>query len=243
MPEIPEAPVIGTEDDYIKIKKVLADFVELRKPAFNNLFDNDEITLIDIITKIDEKWVANEDGDGLFGLEDRRLLSYLKDTANLSHLTVSNISTLQNYSNTKHIIVESDSGITLSDYSKTVQIEDEDGTSESIEQGVKIKVNDSIMKLLKFNSDSSNINISYDTGKKELIITQKKFEFISEEFRTQFDIEHNLDTMSLGITILCRDENTYNYTEEFAKIEHIDNNNIKVKFTEAVKCKIIITML
>jgi len=228
-------------NDYIKVKKVIADFVEIKGTKFVNLFLNDEKTLIDLIKTIDKKWVeTTEDEDGLFSKEDKKLLLYLKETNNLSHLNVSDLPNLENYQNVKHIVIEKDSCLELDDYKKTIH--DDENNIDIIEQGVKLSVNDNIMKLLKFNSTDSNIDIKYNSNLNELLITQKRYEFNSDDYKTNFTINHKLNSYNLKVVLFVRDENL-KWTEEYAKVTYIDENNININFTEAVKCKVLINKI
>lgn len=237
---------MNNESDFIKVKKVLADFVEIKGGSFANLFLNDEKTLVNFIKTIDKRWVALDEEQydvGLFSKDDKRLLLYLKDQNNLSHLNITDLSNLEKYENIKHIVIEKDSYLNLDDYKKTIQKTDENGeTKEVIEQGVKLSVNDNIMKLLKFNSNGANIDINYDNTKNELLITQKKFIFESQDYKTLFDIKHNLDSDNLNVKILCRDDYN-NWVDEFAKITYTDLDTISINFTEAVQCRVIISKL
>jgi len=229
-------------NDFIKVKKVIADFVEIKGTKFLNLFLNEDKTLVDLLKRIDNSWVeATEDEDGIFSKEDKRLLLYLKEQAKLTHLSFTNLSNLDSYSNLKHIVIENDSYLSIEDYKKVIP--SGDGNIENtIEQGVKLKVNDNIMKLLKFKSSSST-NINYDEVNHELLITQKNFEFISDKYLTVFEINHNLGTTNITTNIFSKNDENNIWVNEIAKVEILDENNIKVNFTEALKCKVIISAI
>jgi len=237
---------IGTEHYKILIEDFIDNEVNVgykfAKNFYNGGSENEDKTLVDLLKRIDNSWVeATEDEDGIFSKEDKRLLLYLKEQAKLTHLSFTNLSNLDSYSNLKHIVIENDSYLSIEDYKKVIP--SGDGNIENtIEQGVKLKVNDNIMKLLKFKSSSST-NINYDEVNHELLITQKNFEFISDKYLTVFEINHNLGTTNITTNIFSKNDENNIWVNEIAKVEILDENNIKVNFTEALKCKVIISAI
>ena len=234
------------ETEFIKVKKILADFVRIKGTDFVNLFTNDDMTLINLLKQVDDKWVnATTEYDGLFSKEDKRLLLFLKEQHGLSFVNALDLSTGTDYNNINNIVIDQNSSITMEDFKKNSTITYNDGTTlDVIQQGVKLKVNDNIMKLLKFKSSAqSNVSISYDNNNHELLITQKTYEYVSEEYKTIFTLHHNLNTQNINTKVFVKDEDTGKWTDAYVKIVYLDSNSIEIRFTEATLCKIVISIL
>ena len=235
-----------TETEFIKVKKILADFVRIKGTDFVNLFTNDDQTLVNLLKQVDTKWVnATNDQDGLFSKEDKRLLLFLKEHYGLSFVNALDLTTDTEFNNINTIVIDQTSSITMEDFKNNNTINYNDGsTLDVIQQGVKLKVNDNIMKLLKFKSSAqSNVNISYDNNNHELLISQKTYEYISEEYKTIFTLFHHLNTQNLNVKVFVKDEDTNKWTDAYVKIIYLDSNSIEIRFTEATLCKIVISIL
>lgn len=242
------------DNNYIKARKILADFVEIKNPnnskLYNNLFTN-ENTLIEFLSKIDESWVnATNTESGLFSPEDKRLLKVLVDhyefNAGRGTIKVSDISTATDIEATQ-VVIDNSSNLEIENYSSEEMVEsilDPNGPKQKVvTNGVKLSVSPKVMGLLKFvnhSQNSSNIEIKYDENREELVIVQKRFEFESTSKKTVFNINHNLGTKHLLTKIYTKNAQNI-YVEAHAPVIPIDDNNAKVTFTTAVSCKILLT--
>ena len=209
--------------ELLQFKKILVDFVKIKYPdnynLFTNLFEKEE-NVLEILKTIDEKWVpATSEQSGLFSKDDKVILD---DLAKRIGVNIYDLLKNKKYKNVENIAFSEKSGLSV---------------KKLDENSVEIDLNKlSILKKINFETDT-NVKIQLDEDSEVFKITTRNVVYISDEYKTEYIVEHDLGEHVL-IHLFEWTGNKWESIE--AKIEN-NTNTVKINFSEAVRCKIIIT--
>lgn len=214
--------------DNLQIKKLLVDFVTVKYPdsyqLFENLFNNEE-NLFEILKTIDANWIpTTETTSGLFTPEDKILL---QQVANNIGVDLTDVGTLLDLKNVRQIEIPLDSSLYF---------------QQDITNPNKVFLDidkEDLFKHIEFDSNSYNSGISIAFNQGIFEIKSKNIIYISTEFKTEYEIPHNLGS---NINVNVFQENDTGWEPVYAPFT-ITNNKVIIKFNEAVKCKAHLTII
>ena len=219
-------------ENLLTFKGILADFVKVKYPdnriLFENLFSNEQ-TLRDIIKTIDENWIpATDTQDGLFTSADKILLTELGNTAGINIHDLAQGITVENIHNV-HLAANS---------SLTLEYIDNDSVKLDIDE---LRLFEKII----FNSDNENACVNIELNQGVFEIKSRSVVFISDEYRTNYEIPHTLGT-NININIFEKIDQTPEESGGWSPVianYKVSNDMLYIYFKEAVKCKVHLTLI